>query len=123
MQQYELPQGLSDLEPWPFTAPESGYVILSGSPEASGRLDAGGPGHTTRRGLWRCTKGVFECTEQGDELMTLLTGRCRVADLTTGVSLDLGPTDTAFLKDGSRVRWEILEDVVKVFFAHNERGY
>ncbi len=60
---------------WPFDNPESDYQIRQGDPKAFGRMDAGGPGHTTRAGIWRCTKGIFECTEQGDELMTILSRR------------------------------------------------
>ena len=60
------------LTPWPFDNPESDYVIREGTPKASGRLDAGGPGHPTRLGIWHCTKGIFDCTEQGDEMMTIL---------------------------------------------------
>lgn len=106
------------LEHWPFDNPASGYQIKEGSPQASGRMDAGGPGHTTRTGIWRCTKGVFECTEQGDELMTILSGRCRMTNLTSGEVQELGPGDSLFVRDGSRVVWDIIEDVTKVFFGH-----
>jgi uncharacterized cupin superfamily protein len=111
------------LEDWPFEAPESAYEILEGDPRASGRLDAGGPGHTTRTGIWRCTRGRFACTEQGDELMTVLSGRCRVTEVATGITREAGPGDTLFLRDGSRVDWEILEDLTKVFFGHKAGGY
>jgi len=106
------------LEHWPFDNPASDYQIKEGSPRASGRMDAGGPGHTTRTGIWCCTKGVFECTEQGDELMTILSGRCRMTNLTSGEVQELGPGDSLFVRDGSRVVWDIIEDVTKVFFGH-----
>lgn len=108
---------------WPFDNPLSAYVIISGTPMTSGRLDAGGPGHTTRTGIWRCTQGAFECTEQGDELMTLLSGRCRLIDMTSGGVTHLSAGDSAFLRDGSRVTWDVLEDVTKVFFGHKADGY
>lgn len=111
------------LDAWPFDNPDSAYRIVSGDPQASGRLDAGGAGAVTRTGLWRCTVGVFECTEQGDELMTVLTGRCCVTDLRTGQASRLGPGDTAFLRDGSRVRWEIFEEVTKVFYGYRPEGF
>lgn len=111
------------LEPWPFDAPESAYEILDGTPRASGRLDAGGPGHATRTGIWRCTKGAFACTEQGDELMTVLSGRCSITLHDSGATLHLGSGDTAFLRDGARVTWTIHEDLTKVFFAHKRGGY
>ena len=123
MIRYVPGQDVGPLEVWPFDNPASRYVIREGTPEASGRLDAGGPGETTRTGIWRCTKGVFECTEQGDELMTVLTGRCRLTDLGTGDVTDLGPGESLFVRDGSRVLWDIREDVTKVFFGHKPDGY
>ena len=75
---YKPGDEVGPLEDWPFENPASDYLIREGSPRSSGRFDMGGPGHTTRFGIWRCTKGVFDCTEQGDELMTILSGRCRL---------------------------------------------
>jgi uncharacterized cupin superfamily protein len=111
------------LERWPFDNPLSDYQIKEGSPRASGRMDVGGSGHATRTGIWRCTKGVFECTEQGDELMTILSGRCRMTNLTSGEVQELGPGDSLFVRDGSRVVWDIIEDVTKVFFGHKPDGF
>ena len=108
---------------WPFDNPESDYQIRQGDPKAFGRMDAGGPGHTTRAGIWRCTKGIFGCTEQGDELMTILSGRCRLTNTTSNETNDLGPGDSLFVRDGSRVVWEITEDVTKVFFGHKSDGF
>lgn len=71
----------------------------------------------TRVGIWRCTKGVFECTEQGDELMTILSGRCRLIDQISGQISELKPGDSLFVRDGSRMNWDVIEDVTKVFFG------
>ena len=114
---------VGELEPWPFDNPASAYRIVEARPRASGRLDTGGPGHTTRSGIWRCTPGAFECTEQGDELMTVLAGRCRITWLESGENLDLAPGDTLFIRNGSRVRWTIFDELTKVFFAHLAEGY
>lgn len=111
------------LEHWPFDNPVSKYRILEGEPVCAGRIDAGGPGHTTRMGIWRCTRGAFECTEQGDELMTLLEGHCRITDHATGETQDLTPGDSLFLRDGMRVTWEVTEDVTKVFLGYKPGGY
>ncbi|MEX0282074.1 MAG: cupin domain-containing protein [Arenibacterium sp.] len=123
MFKYEPGSDVGELEDWPFDNPLSDYQIREGRPQASGRLDAGGPGHTTRTGIWRCTKGVFDCTEQGDELMTILSGRCSVIDTVSGEVAQLGPGDTLFVRDGSRVTWDISEDVTKVFFGHKKEGF
>lgn len=123
MKRYRPGDEIGALESWPFDAPASRYVIRDGDPRASGRLDAGGPGYPTRTGIWRCTAGAFECTEQGDELMTLLAGRCTITDLATGAETVLGPGDTAFLRDGARLLWRIDAEVTKVFFGHKPGGY
>ncbi|MEO0894093.1 MAG: cupin domain-containing protein [Pseudomonadota bacterium] len=120
---YRPGDDVGPLEDWPFTPGPSAYSVISGDPRASGRLDAGGPGHVTRAGIWRCSLGVFECTEQGDELMTLLSGRCVITDHRTGEATHLTAGDTYLIKDGTRVTWDIQEEVTKVFFAFNPRGY
>lgn len=123
MIRYRTGDDVGELEEWPFDNPSSDYKIKQGTPRASGRLDAGGSGHTTRTGIWRCTKGVFECTEQGDELMTILSGRCRLTDMVTSQVTELTEGDSLFIHDGSRVRWDIIEDVTKVFFGHKADKY
>lgn len=111
------------LEHWPFDAPESDYVMVAGTPVCHGRLDSGGPGHDTRAGIWRCTQGAFTCTEQGDEMMVMLEGHCRITDHASGDVLRLGPGDCAFLKDGMRVTWEVSETVTKAFMGWKSDGY
>ena len=123
MDKYAPGDHVGDLEHWPFDAPESDYRIVVGAPKAFGRIDKGGRGHITRYGIWRCTTGAFECTEQGDELMIVLSGRCRITWLDSGKTRDLGAGDTMFMHDKTRVRWDILEDVTKVFFGVKAEGY
>ncbi len=123
MQMYKPGDDVGPLEDWPFDNPASNYRILEGAPRASGRIDAGGPGHVTRLGIWRCTLGAFECTEQGDELMTILTGKCRLIDHASGEISALGVGDSLFVRDGARVTWEIVQDVTKVFFARKPGGF
>jgi len=123
MQIYTPETEIGVLQPWPFDNPESNYKILFGAPAASGRIDTGGAGYTTRSGIWRCTAGTFECTEQGDELMTLLSGRCHLTDQSTGKSHELGAGDSLFMPDGRRVTWEIIQEVTKVFFGNKPGGF
>lgn len=123
MRKYVPGEEIGALEHWPFDNAASAYRMLEGTPVCSGRIDAGGPGHETRMGVWRCTKGAFACTEQGDELMTVLEGRCRITDHATGQVQEAGPGDTLFLRNGSRVTWEVIEDLTKVFFGWKPGGY
>ncbi len=110
------------LEPWPFTGEASDYTIVRGSPQASGRIDGGGPGHTWRLGIWRCTEGAFECNEASDELQTVLSGRVRVVSA-DGSANEFGPGMSFFTRRGERVTWDILEDVTKVFYSLNQDGF
>ncbi len=123
MRVYTPGADVGELEDWPFDNPASDYRITRGEPRTSGRIDEGGPGHPTRYGIWRCTAGAFECTEQGDEMFTVLSGRCRLTDLASGMAVDLAAGDTHFVRDGSRVTWDVAEDVTKVFFGHLADGY
>ena len=123
MRSYAPGDDVGPLEAWAFDNPASAYRIVSGDPRTFGRIDKGGPGHLIRQGIWQCTQGAFECIEQGDELMTVLSGRCRITWLESGEARDLGPGDTLFVLDGSQVRWEIFEDLTKVFFAFKPGGY
>lgn len=123
MSKYKPGDDVGPLDFWSFDAPESDYVIAKGAPKTYGRIDAGGPGHTTRYGIWHCTKGALTCTEQGDEMFTVLSGKCRLIQHDTGDAIDLGPGDTLFVRDGQRVTWDVSEDVTKVFFGHMAEGY
>lgn len=120
--QYSPGMDVGALEHWPFHNPKSNYVLHDGStPKAFGRIDYSTP--TTRTGVWKCTIGKMECTEQGDELMTILSGRVEVTDLSTGSVVTLGPGDSMFSYDGRRVIWNVLEDVTKVFYGCKPDGY
>lgn len=123
MIKYRPGDDVGPLEDWPLDNPASDYVIREGDPRTSGRLDRGGPGHTTRAGIWHCTAGVFECTEQGDELMTVLAGHCRITDHATGRVQEAGPGETLLLSDGARVTWDVTRDVTKVFMGYKADGY
>jgi len=55
--------------------------------------------------------------------MTVLAGRCRLTDLGSGETHDLTVGDSLFLRDGSRVLWDVSEDVTKVFLGWKADGY
>ena len=122
LQKYIPGVDVGDLEDWPFTNPLSNYVLHGKtSPRASGRIDYSTS--TTRAGIWRCTVGKMECTEQGDELMTILSGKVEVTDVATGQVVLLKAGDSMFSYDGKRVIWNVLEDVTKVFYGSKKDGY
>ena len=121
MHKYDSGEVPGDLEPWPFDNPASDYRILRGAPRASGRLDYGGNESASRLGIWSCTEGAFECTELGDELQTIISGRL-VLTRVGGESIECGPGDSIFTRRGERVLWDIRETVTKVFFTDLSGG-
>ena len=117
MHKYPFGEIPNQLEDWPFDNPDSDYRIVRGEPRASGRIDAGGNDEKTRLGIWACTEGAFECTELGDELQTIVSGRLTLTRV-GGESIECGPGDSIYTRKGERVIWDIHEDVVKVFFSY-----
>lgn len=122
MTSYRSGQPQKGLEPWPFGGDVSNYVIVRGNPRASGRMDRGTGDSAHRLGVWHCTEGAFECTERGDELQTVISGRLRLTRA-DGVTEEYGPGDSFFTHKGERVIWDIVEDVTKVFFTHDRDGH
>jgi len=121
MTAYHLGSTQEDLQDWPFDNPASRYVILEGTPRASGRIDRGNGTAHHRLGIWRCTPGAFECTERGDELQTIISGRLKLVR-GDGSTEAFGPGDSFFTLKGERVQWHIEETVTKVFFTHDPDG-
>jgi len=121
MQKYPVNIPIEPLEPWPFEGEASNYEILWGNPQASGRFDLGSGNSQQRLGIWSCTEGAFTCTEQGDELQTIIQGRLTLTKA-NGQSIEAGAGDSIFTRKGERVTWDIHEAVTKVFFTHNSGG-
>ncbi len=121
MRKYAAAENYQSLEPWPFDNPQSSYKILRGNPQASGRFDIGNSNRLHSMGIWRCSEGAFECTEQGDEMQTIVSGRL-ILTSADGDSIECGPGDSIFTRKGERVTWDILEEVTKLFFSYNSDG-
>ncbi len=119
---YKPGDDVGELEHWPFSGEASNYVIIRGTPKAYGRMDGGGAGAIWRAGIWRCTAGTFMCTELGDEMQTVLSGRVRITRA-DGTVHEFCPGDTFFTTRGERVTWDVLEDVTKVFFSASSDGF
>ena len=117
MEKYAANANYDDLEHWPFDNPDSNYKILRGNPVASGRLDKLEQSGAYRLGIWRCTEGAFECTELGDELQTIISGRLKISRV-GGETQEFGPGDSIFTHRGDRVIWDVEETVTKVFFTY-----
>ena len=121
MRKYPVNTAVDDLESWPFEGAASNYEIISGNPQASGRFDLGNGKSQHRLGIWSCSEGVFTCTEQGDELQTIISGRLELTR-EDGESIECGPGDSIFTRKGERLTWDIKQAVTKVFFTYNPDG-
>ena len=55
--------------------------------------------------------------------MTILSGRCRLTDQLSGKSHELSPGYSLFMPDGCRIKWEVFEEVTKVFFGNKSSGF
>ena len=118
MRLYRREENFDDLEQWSFENKASDYVIVQGNPVASGRIDYVSPDGSSRLGIWRCTEGVFDCNELGDELQTILQGRL-ILTLGDEPPIEFTRGDSVFTRKGQRVRWEIWETVIKLFHTSN----
>ncbi|MBT5227861.1 MAG: DUF861 domain-containing protein [Proteobacteria bacterium] len=118
MRLYRREENFDDLEHWPFENKASDYVIVQGNPVASGRIDYVSPDGSSRLGIWRCTEGVLDCNELGDELQTILQGRL-ILTLGDEPPIECARGDSVFTRKGQRVRWEIRETVIKLFHTSN----
>lgn len=118
---YRPGDDVGPLEDWPFEGAASNYAVVRGAPRASGRLDIGTSTSAHRMGVWRCTEGAVTCTERGDELQTILSGRLRLVR-EDGRTDTFGPGDSFFTRKGERVTWDIMETVTKVFFTFDRDG-
>ena len=93
-------------------------MIVQGNPVASGRIDYVSPDGAARLGVWRCTEGIFDCNELGDELQTILQGRL-ILTLGGQAPIECIPGDSICTRKGQRVRGDIRETVVKLFHTSN----
>ena len=118
MRLYSKDARFDDLEHWPFGNEASDYVIVQGNPVASGRIDYMSSDGSVRLGIWRCTEGVFDCNELGDELQTILQGHL-ILTLGEEAPIECAPGDSIFTRKGQRVRWDIRETVIKLFHTSN----
>jgi uncharacterized cupin superfamily protein len=121
MRKYPVNITVDKLEPWLFEGAASNYKIISGNPQASGRFDLGTASSQHRVGIWSCSEGVFSCTEQGDELQTIINGRL-ILTREDGESIECQTGDSIFTRKGERVTWDIKEAVTKVFFTYDSDG-
>jgi len=56
-------------------------------------------------------------------MMTILSGKCRLTDHSIGTLTELEAGDSYFVGDGSRVTWDVIEEITKVFFGHKADGF
>jgi uncharacterized cupin superfamily protein len=66
-------------------------------------------------GVWTCTAGGWTIDDRPDtEVVSILSGRARITNA-DGTSTEVGPGDVFVLPAGWSGRWDILEDLEKLY--------
>ena len=76
---------------------------------------------TRANGVWQCTPGTFYLPHNYEETVTILDGSVTVTP-EDGESVDLGPGDTAYFPEGTRVRWEVHDTLRKSWHIYDSTG-
>ena len=70
-------------------------------------------------GVWTCSVGGWDELDYAvDEVMVMVEGRLRLTDA-SGRTEDLSAGDMFFLPKGWAGRWDVLEDMKKIYFIVN----
>jgi uncharacterized cupin superfamily protein len=93
-------------------APINPEDVVSGSPEGSTVVLRTSSDKTLANGVWECTPGKFYLPHNYEETVTILNGHVTVTP-EGGEPTQLGPGDTAFFPEGTRVLWEVHDTVRK----------
>jgi len=105
------------------------FTNLVDDPDRPDTIDSGNPamlyaaliedvattGRTMHSGVWTCSVGGWPETDYAvDEVMVMVEGHLRITD-TDGTVHDLRAGDTFFLPRGWAGRWDVIEDMKKIF--------
>ncbi|MFI5821895.1 cupin domain-containing protein [Streptomyces rishiriensis] len=99
----------ADLEPDPLDPAQ----IVSGAPEAAGKVVWESADGRQVRGIWQITPGVVTDTE-ADELFVVISGSATI-EVEGGPVLTVGPGDMAVLHEGDRTTWTVHETLRKAY--------
>ncbi len=102
--------GTADLRHWPGDV----RTNVSGDPETSGEFLWRSADGRSASGVWEVTPGVFDTTYPWEETFYILEGAVRLTDQ-DGETLSVGAGDQVFVSIGSTVRWDVGENLRKVF--------
>lgn len=84
-----------------------GDPVMMYAPLIEGAIDSG---------VWTCSAGQWDETDYAvNEVMVMLAGRLRITNADGSVH-DLTAGDIFYLAKGWAGRWEILEDMKKIYF-------
>jgi uncharacterized cupin superfamily protein len=88
----------------------------SGSPETfyAGFVDT----DVFQTGIWTCTAGGWSVESFAvNEVMVVLKGRLRITD-SEGKATEVGEGDIFYIPKGWAGRWDVLEDMEKIYFIN-----
>ncbi|PZQ19239.1 MAG: cupin [Ancylobacter novellus] len=90
--------------------------IISGDPQASGKLHSASADALSSTSIWACTAGAFRWNFVWDETVHIVSGSVDVTD-ETGTRTTLVAGDVAYFAAGSWATWEIRDHVKKIAFC------
>ncbi|GAA0484732.1 cupin domain-containing protein [Streptomyces olivaceiscleroticus] len=99
----------AELEPEPLEPDQ----IISGDPVVTGKVFWEAPDGKQIRGIWQITPGVVTDIE-ANELFVVVSGRATI-EVEGGSTLEVGPGDACFLREGDRTRWTVHETLRKAY--------
>jgi uncharacterized protein len=101
---------------WPVTG--LGAVIVSGTPEATGKITFQTNDKLISSGVWTCSAGVFDLSFGWDEMSYILEGEVSI-ESSGGSPLKIKAGDFFFIPKGSKTRWVVTKPIKKVFFLRS----
>jgi len=103
-------------------APINPQWILSGKPQASGKLIAKSKDKTGSKFVWECTPGQFEWHYNDDETVHMISGEVFLL-MKDGTERRLGAGDMAFFPAGSSCTWRVTAPVRKFAIVRQTLPY
>jgi uncharacterized cupin superfamily protein len=109
---------ISELEAWGKLSDLGAQILEGGEIAAFGKMTHGAPTDPVSAAYFGTTKGAFRLVYPFSEQATVVEGRVRITDESTGEARTFGAGDSWFVTKGTSTVWEVLtEDFVKHYLA------
>lgn len=103
------------LDGWPIPVGS----VVSGNPEASGKLLWQSDDKRTGNGIWACKVGIYNWDYTWDETIYIIEGEVTITDR-HNKSIVCGAGDLFFIPIGTKTTWNITKPIRKVFHFRSD---